>query len=457
MAITFQNLYADLPVQYVCIEEFQMQHGLNQHGKAQIKVLLEEGEEKGAIEKFSFQKALKIYENSEEEQTIFRGFPVKVEMTHIGTSFWLDIDLRGASILMDIKKKRRSFQNMGETYQNMLNKICAEHGGHLKDLASKGAKKKGPYIQYDETDWVFIKRMASCLGTVVYSPLDSEACNIVMGLQKSKQYSVSDMPYGVQKDIEKYHFAKDNGGNGDEKSCMVITFQSTELYHVGDEVTIKNMRGIVKSLKSKMEKGRLITKYKICQEKGIFQIQKYNQRIAGVSIEGTVLEIDKHLLKVKLCIDKNQKTEEAYAYPFSTNYVANSATGWYAMPEAGSSVNLYIPKQDETAAYIAKVNRTDGASNPKTSDPATKFFGTKEGREMKLAPSEITFSAVEGETYLTLSDEGGVTWNTPNDIKINGTVLTGNCESLDITSKDKIVLVTRGASIVVDNVTHIKG
>ena len=457
MAITFQNLCIDVPVDYVCIEDFQLEHQMNQHGWATVKILLEDNANQDVVQKFSINDRIKIYTSGKNGSTIFVGVPIKVQMSHIGMFFRLTIQLYSVTILLDLKKKSRSFQNISMTYRELIAGIVKEYSGLVKDLASNGKKLKGPYIQYEETDWEFLLRMSSCVGAVFYSPISAKVPNCVVGIQKENKYNLKDMPHTTRKNIKQYLQEKSYEGKGTEDGAKEYIVRTVEHYQVGDEITFHDVCGIVMSVSANMRRGRMVFCYRIKQEKGIFQLQRYNSRIAGNSIEGKVLEIDKHQLKLHLSIDESQKKDEAFSYPFSTQYTGKNSTGWYAMPEVGQSVNLFVPKNDETAAFITKVNRTDGDNNQKTVDPLTKYFGTKEGREMKLAPEEVTFSAVEEKTFIKLSDNGGVTIQTPDDIKLNGKVFSSTCKSFDITSKEKIVLVASDSSIVVDNVMHIKG
>ena len=78
------------------------------------------------------------------------------------------------------------------------------------------------------------------------------------------------------------------------------------------------------------------------------------------------------------------------------------------MPQEGDSVKLYLPEADEGKAYIKIINRTDGGENPKTSDPRTKYLGTIDGRELKMAEKELLLTTTEGKMYIRMQEDEGI-------------------------------------------------
>ena len=69
---------------------------------------------------------------------------------------------------MDQVKRSRSFQNVGQTYSEVAQRVASgcENGAVIPTVGLD--KPLGvPVIQYRETDWEFLKRMASWCGGVV--------------------------------------------------------------------------------------------------------------------------------------------------------------------------------------------------------------------------------------------------------------------------------------------------
>ena len=70
--------------------------------------------------------------------------------------------------------KRRSFQDIGKTYRTICDGIMGEASALLMWEAGKDSAVNKPFVQYDETDWVFMKRMLSNLGQPVQTSVLSD-------------------------------------------------------------------------------------------------------------------------------------------------------------------------------------------------------------------------------------------------------------------------------------------
>ncbi len=69
---------------------------------------------------------------------------------------------------MDVQKHQRSFQDSGYTYRQIAD-CCNEaypKAGMIM-TAGKNASVSGFLMQYQETDWAFLKRLASSLHTML--------------------------------------------------------------------------------------------------------------------------------------------------------------------------------------------------------------------------------------------------------------------------------------------------
>lgn len=457
MAIgTYQNISLEFPAGLIALNDIVIDEKLGEHGKAYVSGILDEGEEKNVLDKFNMGTKIRILQDGNE--VLFCGVPVSVNVKHAGQSYLLSAELMTCSILLDIAKKSKSYQNVKYKYESIFQELLSEVNGECKDLMSKGAVQKGPYIRYQETSWEFIKRMASYFGGIICVKSDCKVPKLIIGLPKSKSHNADLVEYTTEKDMAEVMTKRPLVDGVKELNYIAYHMTTGEHYSLGDQVNVNGKPYIVVEKHSKMTKGELLHTYHLRLEGSIKQEPIYNESLSGISFTGTILSITNDKLKIHLSIDEKQSEGEAYPYTFTTSYAANGSTGWFAMPEKGQSVQLFIPEHDETKAYITKVNRTDGADNSKTADPATSYFGTAEGKEMTLSPSDMTFSAEEGKTYLTLSNDGGVTVQTGNNISIKaeqGISLYG--ESFSATSKDKIIMATQNTTVVVDNVMHIKG
>ncbi|SDB57399.1 hypothetical protein SAMN02787079_04540, partial [Lysinibacillus sp. TC-37] len=95
-----------------------------------------------------------------------------------------------------------------------------------------------------------------------------------------------------------------------------------------------------------------------------------------------------------------QKKEEATWFPLATPYTAEGHSGFYSPPEVADCVHLAFPTHREEAAIVRHSVRKGGDANPKTADPKTSYWGTPKGKDMKLDPQSVTFTAQEGAVFL---------------------------------------------------------
>jgi hypothetical protein len=449
----------DLPAKLHKITKLKIEQKLNDHGVAYVTGILEETGKIDAIYNLTIESNIKIKAKVEdEEKIIFSGVPVNVSIRHMEGIYYVDLVLNSYSIYLDFKIKSRSFQNNYNKYTNIFKEVVKEYKGYILDMATKGAMQNCAIIQYEETDWEFIKRIASHVGAKVFPEIKGDKPKIYIGINIGNSYEEKNHNYTITKDIEKYLKLQKNYGGFREKDLIYYSVESIGNYEIGDKLTYEKTIFTVVQKVSELEKGILIHQYRLQKEKGIKQTILYNKKIEGVSIRGKVLAVKKDQLKLHLSIDHDQNEDEAHWYSFDTSYTAEGMTGFYSMPQIGDHVALYVGGIDERDAYVKRVNRLDGEENQKVQDPSVKYFGTIHGKEMKLAPKELSFSTVENMMYIKMTEEKGIEVISNEDIHIKtDKKMNVECEKMNIKSKDKIILATKASSIIVDEVLHIRG
>ncbi|MDR2022923.1 MAG: hypothetical protein LBQ71_06640 [Hungatella sp.] len=454
---SYQDLILDLPVKLHHIKKLKIEQSLDNHAAAYITGVLKE-ENHEAIHRLTSQTNIKIKAKTEEgENIIFSGIPEKATIKRAHDVYAIAIVLKSHSVRLDIQKKRRSFQNQNNPYGSLFKTILQEYEGDIWDAASRGAVQNGALIQYEETDWEFLKRTASRVGAKLFPEIRSDRPRIYIGIPEGNRYDEKGMDYCLEKKLEDYLYSQENHGGWSEQEILSYRLESMEDYQLGDKITYQGITFTVAEKITELKKGILAYQYRFQIKSGLKQNIRYNPKLKGVSVEGKVLAVEKDKVKLHLSIDSNQNPSDAAWYPFSTSYASEGTTGWYSMPQEGDSVRLYMPTADESEAYVQALNRLDGEENPKVQDPAVKYYGTSHGKEMKLAPKELTFSAAENVLYLKMGHETGIEISSPQDIHIKTQKkLLGECQTLEIESKEKILLATQSSGIIVDDIVHIK-
>ncbi|WP_058486165.1 contractile injection system protein, VgrG/Pvc8 family [Defluviitalea phaphyphila] len=441
--LTYQDIKVEIPYKIKTITKIAVEKKINEHGKAEIQGILEEDVQDDLIMNASLKDKVEIKCKAKKEQTIFTGVVIDIKLKHVNKVKYIKIKALSHSFLMDIKKKSRSFQNKDNTYENIFKKIIREeYKGDYIDTLTKKASQGASIIQYQETDWEFIKRLASHFNGVIVPETTGDTPKIWIGIPNGESYKEEELYYTIEKDIKTFGIIDQNVGKQSHLNHIIYEVESKNLYNIGDKVTYKEVPFIVKEIKFNFEKDLVYLNYKFQKPEGIKVRKIYNEKIRGASLDGKILKVEKDTIKLHLNIDKEQTEKEAYPYKYNTPYTSEGTTGWYVMPKEGDSAKLYIPEADETKAYVRVINRTDGKSNPLTKDPSTKYLGTINHKQIKMSKSELKITAKEekkGKMHISMEEEKGISLESDKKIEIiseSDITITGN--KINVSDKEEI-------------------
>jgi len=312
----------------------------------------------------------------------------------------------------------------------------------------------GPLIQYQETDWQFIKRLASYQETVIVPDVTMD--NQIFSYGYPKVYGEKTLPddiaYSSGKDIKAYYTDYDYNPNLVENEYTYFEVESYDELTFGDKVTFHNYEMYVGEVTIELKKGLLVYNATLVRRLTIRQNPIYNETIQGNSIEGTVLAVQNQEIKLHLNIDQEQDEATAYWYPF----VPPTTDMLYLMPQIGTNASLYIPGLMEQNAIITGCVRTNGAECEQTSDPSTRYLATEYGQEMKLAPGGIYFTAGRNDLVLTFDDAEGVTISSHKGILLEAEeeIIINSKTKVAFSSPNQIKMVTPTGGFSMENEIH---
>jgi hypothetical protein len=438
------QITAKLPFATEAVRELKIVQRLNTHGIAYLSGMLS-NDSMEAINDLTEKTPVDIKISNPEgnKHTVFYGTPCSMKTKHRNGVIEYFLLLKDSSIFLDLQKNFKSFQDKNNTYKNIFDTILSSYHGSCVDTVSNNKPLNQPLIQYEETDWEFLIRTASILGAAIYSNPLSNKPGICLGVPKGNSYQ--------EPKIAKQSYKDDHN----RISCR---FESYEDYQIGDTITDGSFSLTITEKVIRLRKGLLSYSYVGQDSEAMTQKPKKNSRLKGSSIEGKVIAVKEDLLKVKLSIDSHQSKSEACLFPLATPYAAEGSAGFYAIPQVGESINLYFPSFEEKDAIVWYTNRLDSNDNPNVSRPSIKRFGTEDGKELKMSPNQLSFSASKNKLLLSLDQKNGILLKSRKDIHLKTPKnLLSRCHTLEMESQDKIILSTLTSSIVVDDIVHIKG
>ena len=105
-----------------------------------------------------------------------------------------DIQAVSGTILLDQKKSNRVFQKKVQTYMGIASTVTADTEHSACILPGSDMRTGGTLIQYQETDWRFLKRMASQLGLPLVPDTSYYYPRFYLGLSEGEKRESGEIP-----------------------------------------------------------------------------------------------------------------------------------------------------------------------------------------------------------------------------------------------------------------------
>ena len=363
--------------------------GVNTHGWAIVEG--EAGE--NALEQLSGALAgreqhILTLDESGAEKCLFAGVIREAEMVRVGGYNRFHVELLSGTCLMDREVRSRSFQDVSQTYSQVAQQVCSEYSGGAAICTVGEDKTLGqPVIQYRETDWKFLMRMASHCGGVLVPETHRGLPRLWFGFP-DRSFTCEFPEDAYTSGISQRYYELGGSAAGYSKAdFFYYDVESPQLCDLGWYSVFKGQPFIISEKYAILEREELIFTYRLGRPGLGWGKMLYNEKISGMTLLGEVLETSRETLKLKLDIDEGWNPGGPYPYtwrPETGNFM-------YCMPQVGTRVSLYCPNYDEKTAIAVNCVRTNGGDCGRMSDPANRSFVTEHGKEMNLYPKKMSF------------------------------------------------------------------
>ena len=407
----------DKEIKEYTIKEFKLSSEFNKHTKIYLELEILN------LEKLQG-KSIEI----EDKTKYFIGVIYEIYTSKFG------IDGKRASIIaysntkkLDEVKKYEIFQDEDITYLDILTNIMKEY--KIKYMYSDSLKVKTNrlYIQYDETDYEFLKRILYDIQEVVYTSYNGV---VVFGIKDISNISINNILENGSKNKNRYYMTRD------------------EMYVVGD----KYQGEYICKLEVEQKKNIYFSKVEFCK-KGVYKYIPV-KNIKGTFIEAKVVDVvanrDVAAMRVDFSRSIKDKSKNKKILSFATPY-SKSNTGFFPAPDVGDIVDVYFPSNNENDAKVAFCINNEG-SNRFCSDDKRNFTNGKstieiEDNKFNIDASDINikainkvneisngYIAIESKQDLQLyadnvdivSKKGNIELNSSSDVKIKGSKIYNN-------------------------------
>lgn len=386
------------------LKQFYMKEQINEHMTFYLSGDITQEDADEYEKRKLLGRPIRFY-NSLDSGEVLAGCSIvtKANMSVSGRRNSITIEGASASIRMAADRKKRSFQNRDQTYREVLRQLGGEEAAvvysHREEI-----RTGFPVIQYEETDWDLLRRLAGRLQTVIVPDVTSGGTRVFFGLPAGKVHhldSVGDTRLSLRYDED-----------GTPRLCRTI-FGRADM-RLGDAVIMGDHRWIIVEKQVIYENNKLETQYTLGRIMDWNLPFTYNSGLRGAAIRGRVMKRKNESLKLWLDIDPEQKESDAFWYP----YLPGTGNLMYATPETDAEVILYFPDGREENGIV--VNSFLSDSKDRERKHTIKELKIPSGKELTFRPGAIELSGGKKQKVNTLflGEETGVQFTTGKSIRM---------------------------------------
>lgn len=378
-----------------------------------------------------------------DQKVLFAGQIQKYTVKSENRVYYIEAECLSASIEFDKERKCRSFQNINMTYGQFFHHLAGD-GRTIFTTKDNNTKIPHPFIQYEETDWEFLKRMAGYRNSVVVPDIGHMYPQISVGMVQGKTYEYEINNCDIEKNIKEWRV---KNGSVSIKCPVSLKIEGTIDMNLCDKILYDHKKFIVLKKEVRFLNGILKCNCWIGIEPLKIIDKYFNNHLCGLRLAGVVETIVGEKIKMKLLIDNGNKEQELYPY----TYLPITGNGMYAMPEKGTTVYLYFPNNNEKDAFIID-NLSLGLVKGMTCD--YRYMETAEENAMRLLSSKIDLSTKNNEAKIF--DKTGIEFFSSKETRLYAKkdIIVRNQGIANLSAKSPVHIENIGSS---NDYIHIEG
>ena len=403
------------------ILHFEFEVKPDNHAYAKLKLLLDSEAEPDLFAYNLKEESIKVVEYKEDgkevQPPVFAGLILNYSISYEGNSMVADLYAVSGSYLTDTIKRFRSFQNTDVSYRDLAYSIIGNTDKADLLYGTDYCKINNPVIQYEETDFEFLIRLASHQNICIYPDITESVPRIYYGIPKGEDKGeLIAIEYKTGSDC----CYESGGRSGDavkrrNKSYYEVVVRDD--YKIGDTVWFHNRRLRVMTKKGSLSEGQMYFTYIIAEEAWLWQERRRNPHLSGACLSGKVISAEQEMVKIHLDIDKSQDADNAYSFP----WCPGTGNIMYCIPETGNSVYLHIGGWEESNSMAVSCIRRNGNTCPETQNPSDRYLTDKHGQKIKMSPTGVELKGI-GENgskpVVGFNDNGGIHLRTNQNVTI---------------------------------------
>lgn len=440
------------PFKYKALQNIVIKSTVNNHTEASVTMRIKDEDQEQYIAALAEQTWVKITGAGEQNggnairTVLFYGLVTDFTFSHDGYETILELKITSGTVLMDLQPHFRVFQNKDALCADIYGKLTASYeDGMAVCMEGQENRTEGVLIQYQETDWKFIRRLAGRKGLYLVPDVTKKGVKYTIGLPQENQRTIATDKIKIKLDINEYMEKSKNGMSALQSADMMeLIVEDREIYRIGDSMLYRGKKYYIWQIVTRYDGAECVHTYYFRTKEALKVLPAVHQEVTGCSFDAVITDVRKDKVQVEIAQDEWRAADGKKWFLYSTVYSSADGTGWYCMPEIGDSVCLYVPEKEEDSFIISAVHKeTDSARQ----NPDYKSLKTKYGKEILFTPDSILVTNNQG-MIVEMNDSEGITITSDKDIVIeaeeNLTIASTNASLL--IAADDIVQVKQGGT-----------
>lgn len=445
------------PFEFQALQELIIKQKVNEHGKAEITMRIkDEWKEKyvGILSGETWVKIMGIdkQEGQDVYAVLFYGVVTGFAFIQDGYETTLKLKVTSGTVLMDMKPHFRVFQNEEADCMEIHRTIAETYPeGQVSYAQINQNITEGVLIQYKETDWEFLKRLAGRNGIYLVPDFRAKGAKYTIGLPSGIKMTLGADKIQIRLDVNEYMEKSRNGMSSLDISDMAeLKLISREICRIGDFITYEGKTYFIYQIMTSYKEAECSHEYFLRTREALKVLPTAGKSLPGCSFDAVVTAVWKDKVQVEINGDEWRAKDGRKWFLYSTVYSSPDGTGWYCMPEPGDSVRLYVPEKEENSFIISSVHKENDSARQ---NPNYKSFKTKYGKEILFTPDSILMTNNQG-MMVEMNDSEGITITSDKDIIIqaeeNLTIVSSSA-SLLIAADDKVQVKQGGTTMTLSD------
>lgn len=396
------------------IREYKVSRGLNKHDEAMIKGIIDPITLSQYQYLLGSNTCVTLYcQQENKRQLLFSGFLEHMEIYEVGEQREVILKLSGLTRALDREEKLVDYQAENKMLSNMIDNIMEGYKKVCYDCLCENKNIPDFLLQYEETDYEFLKRVLSKEKAPIFTALTGNSGKICFGKGKDETTI-------VKKETD-YQVIFDKG--------LYYRLKSRELYDLGMKIQLNEKKLIVKEAGYTLVDGEFQNEYVLCHEWAFEVGELSNAKATGISLDGIIQERQRDKVKIQLNQTPVTEKEKLRWFGYSSPAASSDGSGWYCMPEIGEEIRLYCPTEDEKEAYVISAIRSSGENKSSTGkagggsgqgakEPTNKSLSNVQGQSVDFTPEGVNLTCAGGVASMMLSQNGEIIIAAENTIEL---------------------------------------